>query len=196
MSPQWVPRPGDLLVAAPHLGVPFARTVIWLLEHDDDGTLGVVLNQPTEVRGDDVLAEWSPLLTPDSRVYNGGPVSLDSALGLAAGEPARLRTIVDPVQIPGRGSGALGLVDLDADPDVVARDLAAMRLVAGYSGWSPGQLAGELREGAWAVAEMVDPVHEVFVASAAGEEYWAQVLRRQPGTLAWWADAPDDPTLN
>lgn len=184
------PAPGRLLVAAPGLTDPnFARTVVLLLEHDESGTLGVVLNRPTPVDVDEVLPTWRPLLTGEPHVFQGGPVALDSALGLAsvvtvddAHEPQGFRRVVGPV----------GLVDLDGVPEQLAPELAGMRIFVGYAGWSPGQLDGELAEGAWYVVEGLPS--DAFTGEPGG--LWRQVLRRQPAPLAFVATVPEDPTLN
>ena len=76
---------GRLLVATPALADPnFDRTVVLLLDHDEEGSLGVVVNRPTPVDVTDVLPPWSELATEPGVVFQGGPVALDSALGLAA----------------------------------------------------------------------------------------------------------------
>jgi putative transcriptional regulator len=76
---------GRLLVATPLLGDPnFRRTVILIVEDDpDEGTLGVVLNRPTEVPLGQVLEAWTGLVTGPPVVFRGGPVSPNSALALA-----------------------------------------------------------------------------------------------------------------
>src|SRR2546428_10733641 len=75
---------GRLLVATPALADPnFDRAVVLLLDHDEEGSLGVVLNRPTPVGVGDVLEPWAQLAGAPQVVFQGGPVSLDSALGLA-----------------------------------------------------------------------------------------------------------------
>ncbi|MGL5857103.1 MAG: YqgE/AlgH family protein [Angustibacter sp.] len=183
-----VPQAGRLLVATPVLREPtFARTVILLLDHGDGGSLGLVLNRPMDVDVDAVLPAWQLHVTGPGRLFQGGPVGSDSALGLVAvpGDGAAPRGVR-------RIAGALGLVDLDADPSDVMGSLAGVRVFAGYAGWSPGQLVGEVQDGGWYVvdAEARDP----FSDHPAG--LWRQVLRRQSGSLAYVASFPDDPDLN
>ncbi|SCE62329.1 YqgE/AlgH family protein, partial [Streptomyces sp. OspMP-M43] len=75
---------GRLLVAAPALTDPnFDRAVVLLLDHDEEGSLGVILNRPTPVGVGDILASWAGLTGEPDVVFQGGPVSLDSALGVA-----------------------------------------------------------------------------------------------------------------
>ena len=76
-------RPGSLLVSSTDLTEPaFRRTVIYMIEHNDAGSLGVVVNRPSETAVQNVLPQWSPLTAHPSALYIGGPVKRDSALCL------------------------------------------------------------------------------------------------------------------
>ncbi|MBT2491220.1 YqgE/AlgH family protein [Streptomyces sp. ISL-96] len=178
---------GRLLVASPALADPnFDRAVVLLIDHDEEGSLGVVLNRPTPVGVRDILLPWAGLAGDPDVIFQGGPVSLDSALGVAV--------------IPGdegplgwrRVYGAIGLVDLEAPPELLAAALASLRIFAGYAGWGPGQLEEELKSGAWYVVES-EPGD---VSSPEPESLWRAVLRRQRSRLAMIATYPDDPSLN
>ncbi|MER5632589.1 YqgE/AlgH family protein [Streptomyces nitrosporeus] len=191
---------GRLLVAAPALSDPnFDRTVVLLLDHDEEGSLGVILNRPTPVGVGDILASWAGLTGEPGVVFQGGPVSLDSALGVAV-VPGDEGPFPGPRHRPGRGEpvgwrrvhGAIGLVDLETPPELLAPALGALRIFAGYSGWGPGQLESELAEGAWYVVES-EPGD---VSSPHPEKLWRAVLRRQRSELAMIATYPDDPSLN
>src|ERR1039458_819177 len=131
---------GRLLVATPLLGDPnFRRTVILVVEDEpDEGTLGVVLNRPTEVPVGQVLESWTELVTGPSVVFRGGPVAPNSALALAIvpgdDEPVGWRAL-DGSKLMSR----VGLVDLDAPPQLLAGGIASLRVFAGDAGWSPGR---------------------------------------------------------
>ena len=130
---------GRLLVATPKLADPnFDRAVVLLLDHDVEGTLGVVLNRPTPVGVGDVLEPWAALAGTPAVVFQGGPVSLDSALALAVvpGEP-RQDSGTDTLGWR-RVHGAIGMVDLEAPPELLAAELGSLRIFAGYSGWARG----------------------------------------------------------
>jgi putative transcriptional regulator len=186
--PAQEPAAGRLLVASPTLLDPnFVRTVVLLLDHDGEGTLGVVLNRPTTVPVASVLPGWATTVDKPPVLFDGGPVSGDSALAVTcvpeAGE--------DPVGFR-RLFGPTGMVDLDTPLEVLAPAMTRMRIFAGYAGWGGGQLDAELEEGSWYVvaAETAD-----IFAEAPGE-LWRQVLRRQRGPLAWVATMPLDPSHN
>ncbi|MFC4913162.1 YqgE/AlgH family protein [Actinomadura gamaensis] len=184
---------GTLLVATPQLDDPnFRRTVVLVVEHDGDGgTLGVVLNRPTEVPVDRVLPPWAELVTVPSVVFQGGPVALDNALALARlpgeDEPLGWRALDGDPSV-----ARVGLVDLDAPPALLAPELLQLRVFAGYAGWGAGQLLGEIEDGAWYLVSA--EAGDVFAAEP--ERLWQQVLRRQAGDLAFVSTFPDDPTLN
>ncbi|MBD2832194.1 MULTISPECIES: YqgE/AlgH family protein [Streptomyces] len=192
---------GRLLVAAPALADPnFDRAVVLLLDHDEEGSLGVVLNRPTPVVVGDILESWAGLAGQPDVVFQGGPVSLDSALGVAlipGGEGVPGGSGIRPGggAVPlgwRRVHGAICLVDLDAPPELLAAELGSLRIFAGYAGWGPGQLESELTDGAWYVVES-EPGD---VSSPHPENLWRAVLRRQRSELAMIATYPDDPSLN
>lgn len=191
---------GRLLVATPALADPnFDRAVVLLLDHDEEGSLGVVLNRPTPVDVADILAGWGDLAGAPGVVFQGGPVSLDSALGVAV-IPGEEGAAPGSWPRPAGGDpigwrrvhGAIGLVDLDTPPELLAPALGSLRIFAGYAGWGPGQLEDELVEGAWYVVES-EPGD---VSSPDPERLWRAVLRRQRSELAMVATYPDDPSLN
>jgi putative AlgH/UPF0301 family transcriptional regulator len=182
-------RPGALLVAMPALSDPtFAGTVVYVLDHSENGTLGVVLGRPSQVDIRDVLPGWCELAVEPQVFHVGGPCETDTALCLAVGPAAA------PTEDSGlrRVAGEVYLVDLDSEPAELP-ELTGVRVFAGYAGWSPGQLAGEIAEGAWACV----PGHPDDILSAlAGPDLWRAVMGRQIGRLAVLSTAPADPTAN
>ena len=145
-----------LLVSIPTLHDPnFFRSVVFMIEHTDEGALGLVLNQPTETRVDDVLDAWAPYAAAPAVAFVGGPVQQhDAVIGLA-----RVGTVRRRRSDPGDGDawqpliGRIGTVDLGRDPHDARADLEAVRIFAGYSGWGPSQLEGEIDAGGWFVVD-------------------------------------------
>lgn len=187
------PKAGRLLVATPLLGDPnFRRTVILIVEHEEtEGTLGVVLNRPTQIPVGRVLEQWTGLVTDPSVVFKGGPVAPTSPLALALvpgkEEPVGWRALDGAPSL-----ARLGLLDLDTPPRLLAPAIQSLRVYAGYAGWSPGQLQAEIDEGAWHVIT-AEP-GDIFAASP--DTLWRMVLRRQEGEMSFLATYPDDPGLN
>ena len=187
------PKAGRLLVATPMLGDPnFKRTVVLIVEHEDvQGTLGIVLNRPSAIGVGQVLEQWTELTTEPSVVFRGGPVAPNSALALALipgkDEPVGWRALDGAPAL-----ARLGLLDLDTPPRLLAPAITSLRVYAGYAGWSPGQLEGEIEEGAWYV--LPGEPTDAFLAEP--ERLWQEVLRRQGGEFAIVATYPDEPMLN
>jgi putative transcriptional regulator len=180
---------GKLLVATPALVDPnFRHTVVLLLDTDEDGAVGVVLNRPSPVPVDEVLPGWSEVLSGPNVLFQGGPVGTDSALAVAGLSPADGE---DPVGFR-RLFGRTGIVDLDTPTELMTPALTSMRVFAGYAGWGAGQLEDEIEEGSWYVVPLLPD--DVFGAEPEG--LWHRVLRRQPGELAWVSTRPLDPTMN
>lgn len=183
-------RPGALLVAMPALTDPtFAGTVVYVLDHSESGTLGVVLGRPSQVEIRDVLPGWCDLAVAPGVFHVGGPCETDTALCLAT-SPGAVAEGESPLR---RVAGDVYLVDLDSDPEDLGAELGGLRVFAGYAGWSPGQLAGEIAEGAWAcVPGRPDDV----LSEASGPQLWRAVMGRQNGRLAVLSTAPADPSVN
>jgi len=174
-------HPDRLLIAKPDMvDANFVRTVIYVMEHDAGGALGVVLNRPTTIAVDEHFAALAPLVTYPSVFFEGGPVASGSvvAVGGRVGEPACLVNVDD-------------LLEKDAKrPDQI-------RLFAGYSGWAAGQLEEELLTGSWITADTRRGElgnDDIFGANPA--DLWRAVLRRQPRPISQMALYPDDLMVN
>jgi putative transcriptional regulator len=179
------PAAGRLLVATPLLGDPhFFRTVVYLLEHDGGGTVGVVLNRPSHTPVGQVLPDWHDAVSGPAVVFGGGPVQPDGALCLGQLQPGSegMREVVDGVST----------VDLDGDVAVITPNARRLRVFAGHAGWAPGQLEDELSEAAWWV--FAGSPDDLF--SADPKTMWQQVLRRQPPPLNFVSTYPPDASLN
>jgi putative transcriptional regulator len=168
---------GRLLLAGPGLVEPnFFRTVILILEHGDDGALGVILNRPTDLPVREALPPWAGVVSDPPVVFVGGPVSPGTAIALGRSIDA------EPVV------GAFGMLDLE-EPTAACHDV---RLFSGYAGWGPGQLEDELAEDAWLVLD----AHPDDILTDDADELWSAVLARQPGRLALLSRYPDEPAFN
>lgn len=160
-----------LLVATPGLlDENFWRSVIYIIEHGDDGAMGVILNRPTDLDAADILPEWRDAMYHPAVVFEGGPVQREAGLALAR-----------------RGNDVV-LVDFgDSVPDN-----ERIRVFAGYAGWETDQLESEIAVDGWFVvdSEPDDP----FTPNP--EDLWRTVLRRQTGRLRWYANYPDHESFN
>jgi len=180
---------GRLLVATPPLEDPnFDRTVVYVLEHHEDGAIGVVINRPTDDALDAPLDRWIDLQSTPSSLFAGGPVETMAmvALGRPAGPVDESHELLTSI------TDDVVSVDLTADPALAAADVSEIRVFRGYAGWGEQQLDAEIDAGAWLVLD--GDADDLF--SDRPDELWRTVLGRQPGRLAWLALAPDDLSLN
>ena len=179
-----VVRAGTLLVSSTELVEPtFRRTVIYIIEHNEAGSLGVVLNRPSDTAVHDVLPRWTDVVAAPRTLFVGGPVKRDAALCLGT---VRVGVRTDGVAGMRRVDGRVVLIDLDADPDQIGPMIEGIRVFAGYSGWTFGQLEGELDNDDWIVLSALptDPI------STGRTDLWAHVLRRQPLPISLLATHP------
>ncbi len=161
---------GRLLVAMPSLADPnFTRTVIQVLTHEpDSGTIGVIVNRPSTLEVSDHLPLLAEVVVDPPVVFIGGPVQREIALTVVRDEFGRPALLEGP------------------------ETTRACRVFSGYSGWEPGQLASEIAEGAWHVT---DPwSDDIFTDHP--EKLWADVWKRQEGTLRLLATFPTDLRAN
>jgi putative transcriptional regulator len=177
-------RAGTLLISSIDLVEPtFRRTVVYIIEHNDSGSLGVVINRPSTTAVGDVLPKWAEPATEPGTLFIGGPVNREAGLCLAT-----LRAGVSIKGVSGvkRVDGRVVLVDLDADPAEIGPLIEGLRIFTGYSGWTFGQLEGELQNDDWIVLSALpsDPI------STGHLDLWGHVLRRQPLPLALLATHP------
>lgn len=155
------PAKGEFLVATEQVdGSIFEHTVILLLQYDDTGAAGLVVNRPTDVKAREIFTDDSPMRAYDGTIYWGGPVRMDSlrALSNTGRPPEGAEKIVDSVY----------LVPFKGDPT----EADGLRLFIGFAGWLPGQLDMELARGSWHVVPAAGD--QVFAKDPAG--LWRRLL--------------------
>lgn len=182
-----VPSRGKVLISEPFLyDEMFGRSVILLVDHSTDGTMGLVLNKPLPLCLNDVLKEFKDI--SNIPIYKGGPLSTDTLFYLHT-----LKDVEDSLQI-GKG------VYLNGDFDAIRRYIlqgndidGKIRFFLGYSGWEHDQLFQEIEENTWLIGS-------TSIASLMNEkgsaELWKNVLGQLGGKYEIWSRFPQIPTLN
>lgn len=174
---------GHLLISSPLLHDPnFRRTVVLMTHHDEEGAMGLVLSRPSELRVAEAVPELAELPGSGELVYVGGPVQPEAVVVLVEHETE------PPCTPPIVGNVAF----MPADADIEELDAVRSRVFAGYSGWGPGQLEGELEDSSWIVVS-AEP-DDAFAADP--DELWRTVLHRKGGKFTLIASMPYDPQLN
>lgn len=183
-------KPGSLLVATPRLGDPnFRRTVVYLIAHNERGSIGIVINRPSDTAVHTVLQAWGPHASRPPVVYMGGPVQTDAAMALGV-----LRDTADvaALSFTEHVAGPVVLVNLDTEPEVALPHLRGLRIFAGHAGWSEGQLEAEIADGAW--EDLPGLPDDVLTGPMV--DVWFRVLRRQGWPQALAAYHPGELSRN
>lgn len=180
------PSKGKILIAEPLLGDPnFDRSVVLLADHNDDGTVGFVLNRPIDLDFDDLVLDFPPF---EADIFEGGPVQGDNLFFIHRKGDL----------IPGSEEIMEGIYwggDLEILKEMIALEMVTagdIKFFLGYSGWSSGQLQEELDQEAWLVAESnADLIFRNDI-----ESLWSTIMKQLGGEYALWHNAPMDPSLN
>lgn len=174
-----LPAAGTVLVASRQLGDPsFMRTVVYLVEHDHDGTLGFIVNRPLDLVLGDLWQDCPTGLTGIRIAAEGGPVDRHKGL-LLHGCPD-----ITGAQIMGAGVAVGGDLDELVKRFAAGPGLHGPRLFLGHSGWTGGQLAAEIAQGAWVVRSASA---DMLLTAQPPATLWQQLL--DGGTLP-------EPSLN
>ena len=176
---------GQLLIAGPTLLDPnFWRTVVLVVEHSEEGALGLVLNRPSETVVGEAVTELEELLDADELLFIGGPVQPSAVIVLARFE--------DPGDAALMAFDDVGVLASGESPEALAAGVLRARAFVGHAGWGPGQLDAELERDDWILEPAT--VDDAFIAEP--RELWQTVLTRKGGSYALVARMPADPSSN
>lgn len=191
--------PGDFLVAGPSLVDPnFRRSVVLMCEHDEEGSMGLIVNRPLQVSLDqifpEIAADVGELPTQPGSVVFGGPVE--------SGRVLAIRDTRSAPPVPGLDDANIAILDGVSLVGEIREAIAAIarneqrpehyRLMLGYAGWGPGQLDSELEHGSW----IVRPATRRLVFGTEPEKIWPTALRELGGIHRLQAEMPIDPSVN
>lgn len=176
---------GKILIAEPFLNDPnFARSVVLICEYSDEGTVGLVLNRPTDIFLPDVMPD---MMLPEISIAQGGPVQLDT-MQMLHNLPEHLggKKIAPSVYWGG---------DFDKVSELSIAGLVnpnSLKLYLGYSGWSKGQLEEELKSSSWLIGDVSNDL--VFLTDV--KNIWQFAIRSLGSEYEYLTNLPTDPQLN
>ncbi|MCF8714659.1 YqgE/AlgH family protein [Joostella atrarenae] len=181
------PKKGHLLIAEPSIigDVAFNRSVVLLAEHNDEGSIGFILNKPLEFR----LNELVPEITESLKVYNGGPVEQDN-LYFIHKIPHLISNSIEISNGIYWGGDFETIIDLINQGDIKDSDI---KFFLGYSGWDIMQLDKELTSNSWVVSENK---HKSNIIKKAPRYFWKEKMLELGGDYLIWSNAPENPVLN
>jgi putative transcriptional regulator len=180
------PSQGSLLISEPFLlDSYFKRAVVLIGEHDQHGTIGFILNKPTDVKINDAVEDFPSFNVP---LYFGGPVDTDTLFYIHT-IGSRLEGAKEIVKGVWWG-GNYDQLKLMIDTGQVREN--QIRFYAGYSGWEPKQLDIEIKEKSW----LLSSANSSFTFFNDPKGLWSQVLKSMGTEYAILANFPEDPSLN
>jgi putative transcriptional regulator len=179
------PGKGKILISAPFLTDVFNRSVVYLTEHNSEGSIGFILNKPLKLKMNQVLDDFPQF---DSKIYYGGPVQqdmlnffhkcgdvLDGGFHLAdgiywGGNYETLKLLVKNNSV---------------NPD-------DFKFFLGYAGWAPKQLDGEMETNSWFISK--PQIDDLFTKEP--EILWTKILKRMGGEYSIISTFPENPSVN
>jgi putative transcriptional regulator len=184
-KPRIKPKQGTILISEPSLRDFFFRqAVVLLAEHNEEGTFGLIINKPIEIKLREILKGFPPYKLP---VYLGGPVKTDNLFYLHTHpDIADSLLVMDGLYWGG-------------DLDIIREKMKSkemlpgeIRFFLGYSGWTPNQLDREIKEKSWVLSQST--VKEII--NEHPEKLWSDYLKSMGQDYAIWANFPADPAMN
>ncbi|NTW32262.1 MAG: YqgE/AlgH family protein [Bacteroidetes bacterium] len=180
------PEQGSLLISEPYLrDYYFRRSVILLAEHNSDGSFGLIINKPLDIKLNEVILDFPDFNT---NIYIGGPVQTDRlfilhSLGRKITESHK---IMEGLYWGGKIETIKSMIE---DKKISSKDI---RFFIGYSGWDKSQLEKEMEALSWVVSK-TKPNNFLFESP---EDMWKNLLKTMGQNYAMWVYSPIDPLMN
>ena len=181
------PKKGNLLIAEPSIigDTSFNRSIVLLADHNEEGSVGFILNKPLEYTINDLVPE----IEAPFKVYNGGPVEQDN-LYFIHGVPDLIPNSIEISLGVYWGGDFSKLADLIVDKKISENDI---RFFLGYSGWEASQLENELKSNAWVVTENI---YKKNIIGKDYESFWKEKMMEFGEEYSIWSNAPENPNYN
>lgn len=180
-------KKGHLLIAEPSIigDLSFNRSVILLADHNNEGSVGFILNKPLKYTIKDLLPE----IESNFKIYNGGPVEQDN-LYFIHNVP---NLIPDSIEI---SDGIFWGGDFDLTKNLINTGILKkknIRFFLGYTGWDSEQLENEMQSSSWI---LTNNVYENKILGKASTHFWKEKIVELGGEYLIWSNAPENPILN
>ena len=181
-----LPSRGKILISEPFLrDATFGRSVVLLIDHTEEGSMGLIINKQLPIFVNDIIKEFKYI--ENIPLYKGGPIATDTLF--------YLHTLAD---IPGAIPNSKGLY-LNGDFDEIKKYILQgnkvdryIRFFLGYSGWESEQLSTELKENTW----LVSKEENAYLMNGDTKDMWKQALEKLGSKYETWSRFPQVPTFN
>ncbi len=180
-------KKGHLLIAEPSIigDLSFNRSVILLADHNDEGSVGFIINKPLKYTINDLV----PDVEANFKIYNGGPVEQDN-LYFIHNIP---HLITNSVEI---SNGIFWGGDFELTRNLINTGQVKkdnIRFFLGYTGWEAQQLEDEMKSNSWILAENL---YENKIIGKSTTDFWKEKILELGGDYIIWSNAPENPLLN
>ncbi len=181
-----VPGKGKILISEPFLpDTFFNRTIVYLTDHNPEGSVGFILNKKLDIRVSDAISGFEGW---DENLNMGGPVAPDTLHYLhTMGQLIPQSVRVDDDIFWGGDIDTIRMLIMDGSVN-----RSQIRFFLGYSGWSAGQLERELGENSWVIARVMSET----IMNSRGRDSWKRVLTGLKNKYRVWANFPESPEMN
>ncbi len=181
-----IPSKGKLLISEPFLrDYYFKRSVVLLADHNDEGSFGIIVNKPIDVKFSEIVKDFPNF---NSQLYLGGPVNTNSLFFI--------HTIGNKIENSSKiMDGLYWGGDIETAKEMIALNQILpdeIRFFIGYSGWSPKQLENELKINSWVVTRAK---HNLIFKSD-HSTLWNKLVQSLGENYSLWENFPTDPALN
>lgn len=178
---------GKILIAEPSIigDISFNRSIILLVEHGNNGSIGFILNKPMNLNISDLIPE----IESNFKIYNGGPVQQDNLYFIHKISDLIPESIMISEGLYWSGNFEY-VLKLIKKGEINKNDI---RFFLGYSGWDSNQLNNELNNNTWILSENS---HNKNIITAVDEVFWKNKMLDLGGEYSLWSNAPEHPSHN
>lgn len=178
---------GKILIAEPSIigDISFNRSIILLVEHGNNGSIGFILNKPMNLNISDLIPE----IESNFKIYNGGPVQQDNLYFIHKISDLIPESIMISAGLYWSGNFEY-VLKLIKKGEINKNDI---RFFLGYSGWDSNQLNDELNNNTWILSENS---HNKNIITAVDEVFWKNKMLDLGGEYSLWSNAPEHPSHN
>jgi putative transcriptional regulator len=180
-------KKGHLLIAEPSIlgDLSFNRSVILLADHNNEGSVGFILNKPLDY----TLMDLVPEIESSFTIYNGGPVEQDNLYFIHSIPDL----IPDSVEI---SNGIYWGGDFEKTRDLINSgeiNKDSIRFFLGYTGWDANQLETEMNSNSWI---LIENSYKQKILQKSSSNFWKEKIMELGGEYLIWSNAPENPMLN
>ncbi|MCY0968640.1 YqgE/AlgH family protein [Chryseobacterium wangxinyae] len=176
---------GKILISTPDIsGDIFSRSVVLIIEHDENGAFGLILNK----KNSEMSSRFKNFFDSAIEVYDGGPVENEKVFFIIKGKKvSQTFTEINPEFYVTEDIETV--INAVLSKEISIDDV---KIFSGYSGWGGLQLDNEISRKMWTVVD----VYNLDYTLPNDQTLWKSIMQNLGGEYLLWANAPEDTSLN